>query len=308
MKFWLWLLGAHLLLCLIVFFCARLRVLKFSLQLFPLVLLVPVWGLLIAAVAEWDTRRHKTGTKPIDLEELHLDDYRLLGLQDDESLEAVVPLEEAFHINDAATRRQLMVEILHQDPNQYIQLLQQARLNNDIEVTHYASTAMMEVQREHEIEIQRLEKRLKDNADDPRALDDCLRAYARYIESGLLEDSVLFIQRKRYGELLGQKLERQPNDAPTLYEAIVNDLEQKDYGSASSRLQTALSRWPREETPWLLKIRYCFATGDGRELENTVARLQRQEIYLTAEGREAVRFWKDEAQKGGVTDETVAAV
>lgn len=304
----MWLLAAHLLLCLLVFVCAKLRVCKFSLQLFPMVALIPVWGLLIAAVAEGDTRRHRTGSKQIDLEELHLNDYRLLGMRDDESLGSVVPLEEAFLINDASTRRQLMVEILHQDPNQYIRLLQQARLNDDIEVTHYASTAMMEAQREHEMEVQRVEKRLAENPDDPRALEDCLQTYARYIGSGLLEDSVLFIQRRRYGELLQRKLERRPDDSSALYEAIANDLEQKDFGSASSRLKAAFSRWPQEETPWLLKIRYCFAVGDGQELERTVARLRQQDVYLTAEGRAAIRFWSGETQKDGGTDEEVAAV
>jgi hypothetical protein len=37
-----------------------------------------------------------------------------------------------------------MLDIMREDPAEFIQLLQQARLNDDIEVTHYASTAMME--------------------------------------------------------------------------------------------------------------------------------------------------------------------
>ena len=143
----------HALVCLGVYLCRRAEILKFSSQAFPLVALVPVWGLLAAATAEWNTRRHKSGAKLIDLEDLHINDYRLLGIEEESTQMPVVPLEEAFLINDAATRRRLMVEILRQDPNQYIQLLQQARLNDDIEVTHYASTAMMEVQREYEIDL-----------------------------------------------------------------------------------------------------------------------------------------------------------
>ena len=124
----------HALVCLGIYLCRRAEILKFSSQAFPLVALVPVWGLLAAATAEWNTRRHKSGAKLIDLEDLHINDYRLLGIEEESTQMPVVPLEEAFLINDAATRRRLMVEILRQDPNQYIQLLQQARLNDDIDV------------------------------------------------------------------------------------------------------------------------------------------------------------------------------
>ena len=160
----------HALVCLGVYLCRRAEILKISSQAFPLVALVPVWGLLAAATAEWNTRRHKSGAKLIDLEDLHINDYRLLGIEEESTQMPVVPLEEAFLINDAATRRRLMVEILRQDPNQYIQLLQQARLNDDIEVTHYASTAMMEVQREYEIDLQRCERRLAEEPDSAREI------------------------------------------------------------------------------------------------------------------------------------------
>ena len=282
----------HALICLGIYLCRRAEILKFSSQAFPLVALVPVWGLLAAATAEWNTRRHKSGAKLIDLEDLHINDYRLLGIEEESTQMPVVPLEEAFLINDAATRRRLMVEILRQDPNQYIQLLQQARLNDDIEVTHYASTAMMEVQREYEIDLQRCERRLAEEPDSARALDNCLLALRRYIDSGLLEDSVLGVQRTRYGELLDKKRAGggEP-DRRVWFAAAENRLALRQFGLAAELIDDCLRQWPQDENSWLLQLQYGFLTGDGALIRRTTEEIQRREIYLSAVGREALRFW-----------------
>ena len=128
MKNFLWLyLLVHLLFCLLIYIGIRTRILKFSEQVFPIVLLVPVFGVL-AAVADYNSRFHKLGIRPISLEELHLplEDLRLTRLEGDDRQNAVIPLEEAMSINDAETRRKLMLEILHQNPDEYISLLQEA--------------------------------------------------------------------------------------------------------------------------------------------------------------------------------------
>src|SRR5699024_3027342 len=117
------------------------------------------------------------------------------------------PLEEALSVNDAKTRRQLMLEILHQNPGAYVELLQQARMDDDIEVTHYASTAMMELQRDFEINLQRAEQEYEKQPDQPEKLDRCLYCLRKYIDSGLIEESILFVYRTRYAELLQKKLE-----------------------------------------------------------------------------------------------------
>ena len=283
--------GLHVLVCLGIYLCLRAGVLKFSPQMFPLVVLVPPWGLLAAAAAEWNTRRHKAGVNSIDLDDLHISDYRLLGIEEETSQAPVVPLEEAFLINDAVTRRQLMIEILRQDPNQYIQLLQQARLNDDIEVTHYASTAMMEVQREYEIDLQRCERRLAEEPDSARALDNCLLALKRYIDSGLLEDSVLGVQRMRYGDLLDRKRAVGEPDRRTWFAAAENRLALRQFGLAAELIGGCLAQWPQDENAWLLQLQYGFLTDDGALIRRTAEEIQRREIYLSAAGREALRFW-----------------
>lgn len=93
----------HALICAALYLCVRRRVLKFSEQLMPIIVLVPFAGLGTAVIADYYSRRHLSGTRPMTVEELHLDDddLRLRKLTPDEGENAVIPLEEAMSVNDA---------------------------------------------------------------------------------------------------------------------------------------------------------------------------------------------------------------
>ena len=60
-------------------------------------------------------------------------------------------------------RHSLMLDILHKNPNEYIAILQKARNSDDTEVTHYATTMMMEIQTEYEKKLQQYEKTYKEH-------------------------------------------------------------------------------------------------------------------------------------------------
>lgn len=287
----------HLFLSAIVLFCIKANLLKFSSQLYPLILFIPVWGLCLAFYAEYATRKNLTGSKEISLEELQTDDYRIISIKQDTSSSSVVPLEEAIVINDTDLRRQLMVEILHQDPNQYIRLLQQARSNDDIEVTHYASTAMMEAQRGHELELQKCEKRLAAEPDNVEALDDAILAFKRYINSGLIEETMLKIERTRFTSLLQQKIETSPTYKSTYFDLADNYLELNDFGSALAIIDTILSRWPEDENAWQLKLKYCHTTNNGNLLKTTIHEMEQKNVYLSEDGRKAFEFWRGTAER-----------
>lgn len=173
---WIYLI-IHTVLCILIYIGIRSRFFKFTEQLFPVIVLVPIAGMAACLAADYHSRFHKAGIKPIELEELHLEteDLRLKQIEDDEGGALVIPLEEAMTINDAETRRKLMLDILHQNPQEYIELLQKARLDEDIEVTHYASTAIMEMQRDFELSLQKAEREYEDDRDNSEKLERYLQ-------------------------------------------------------------------------------------------------------------------------------------
>lgn len=63
------------------------------------------------------------------------------------------------------------------------------------------------------------------------------------------------------------------------------------FGLAAELIDDCLRQWPQDENSWLLQLQYGFLTGDGALIRRTTEEIQRREIYLSAVGREALRFW-----------------
>lgn len=281
----------HLISSLVLYILMKTRLINVTPQLFPLFLFLPVSGALMVINAQWCNKHNQAGSKEFDIERLTLldNDYRTIHLVDDESENAIVPLEEAFFLNDAATRRKMMIDILHQDPKQYIALLQRARLNDDIEVTHYASTAIMEVQREYEIEIQRCEHTVQNTPESIIAIEECIEAYKLYIESGLIEDYILSIQRLRYRDILGTRIALPGAERQYYFNAIDNLIELDDLSTAHNVLERTINKWPHDEHTWILQIKYYYKKKDRVMVQSILS--QMQSLYLSPAGRDYISFW-----------------
>lgn len=284
----------HVLFCLLLFYFMRKKRFKVSVHLFPLALFLPFWGWIAVLAAEILTRQGRAGSNQIQLEELRIraDSYRSIYLEDGGEEKSLVPLEEAILINDTSLRRQLMLDILRQDPSRYVELLRQARLGDDVEVTHYASTAMMEIQREYELDLQKNEKYLQDHPHDMRALRSCIDVLKEYIGSGMLEESALFIQRVRYGVLLREWIELVPGEMEAYLEVAKNEIELGNFDEAEKQIENILQNWPDEEQGWVIKLKFCHQTENGRLFCETVEAMRSRKIYLSPPTRELLEFWK----------------
>ena len=289
----------HVILCIVIYLCVRSRILKFSEQLMPIIALVPIAGIGIAIIADYYSRSHKAGTRDMTLEELHLDyeDLRLQQISPEDNENVVIPLEEAMSVNDAKTRRMLMLDILHQDPNQYTELLHHACMDDDIEVSHYASTAVMELQRGYEYAIQKSEKEYGRNPEDVIVRDRYIHDLKKYIKSGLIDENILFVYQHRYADVLKKKIADQPEDMDAVLLAVDNDMELGNYTDAISLSDTAVRKWPHREAVWLTKLKVCERLNDGVGIKAVIAQMKERNVYLTKQGKDTMAFWDRTEEK-----------
>lgn len=198
------------------------------------------------------SRREKT---PFRMEPFRVDDelHRSIRVENREDAASTVPLEEALLLDSAEQRRKLILSVLTDDPVQYYDLLEQARLNDDSEVVHYAATAMAQISKQADaaqLQRQQLERLLKMQlADQPK--------------------------EEQYG--LGCRLAKV-------------QLELAEYAAAEQTLAELTARWPVRETPWLLRLRSAAARKDGAQLARWLAEMERAQVYLSAAGRREVDF------------------
>ena len=282
----------HMLVCLVLSTLVKLGMLPVRGHMLPVMVLVPLWGpllLVLCARGEAFGDALEDGT----LESLLLNDEIRRGMQVQvrEGDAGVVPLEEALIVNDPSDRRRLMLSMLTDDPDAYLAQLQAAKLNDDVEVAHYAATAVAQISKESDLKLQQLERAFKT---DPSAqnLDAYCDYLGEYLASGLAEGRVEQIQRQQYVRLLARRCEREDGAALRIrYATALADAGELD--EAEAVITQLVAEVPDEQEAWMLCLRLAVMRRDGEAVQQVIDAIDNQHVYLSAENREKLAFWRD---------------
>lgn len=282
----------HTLVCLALWTLVKLGMLPVRGHMLPAMVLVPLWGpllLVLCARGEAFGDALEDGT----LESLRLNDEIRRGMQVQvrEGDAGVVPLEEALIVNDPSDRRRLMLSMLTEEPDAYLAQLQAAKLNDDVEVAHYAATAVAQISKESDLKLQQLERAFKT---DPSAqnLDAYCDYLGEYLASGLAEGRVEQIQRQQYARLLARRCEREDGAALRIrYATALADAGELD--EAEAVITQLVAEVPDDQEAWMLCLRLAVMRRDGEGVRQVIDAIDNQHVYLSAENREQLAFWRD---------------
>lgn len=290
----IFLLVIHLIVCIVIYILMRISVLKCTRMVMPLIVLVPVWGLGCLLVLELRARGKQEINEEVGIEKLKINDaiHRSIIMDEDPVEDRVVPLEEALLINDPSTRRELMMEIMYGNPDDYVRQLKGARMNDDTEVVHYAVTALTELQKEYDLKFQELDWEMEKNPKSRDILDRYLELLNRYLASGIPEGSERDLKLRTYSNMLEKKLEEEKDNLMLWKRKAEADLQIGEYELANEEIRKILEKWEKNETGYLLLIQYYSAILNRVGIDKTLALLEKKRIHLSPEGRQTVRFWR----------------
>ena len=255
--------------------------------------LVPLWGPLLVVLLSARSAAFGNDLNDATLETLRINDdmHRSMLVQGREGDDGVVPLEEALIVNDPGDRRRLMLSMLTEDPDAYLAQLQAAKLNDDVEVAHYAATAVAQISKESDLKLQQLERAFKT---DPCShnLDAYCDYLGDYLDSGLAEGRVAQIQRQQYARLLARRCEREDGSALRIrYATALADAGEIDKAEeVASQLVIDASD---EQDVWMLCLRLAVTRRDGQAVRRVIDAIDKQHVYLKAENRERLAFWRE---------------
>ena len=184
-----------------------------------------------------------------------------------------------------------MLSMLTEEPDAYLAQLQAAKLNDDVEVAHYAATAVAQISKESDLKLQQLERAFKT---DPSAqnLAEYYDFLGEYLGSGLAEGRVAQIQRQQYARLLARRCEREDTlELRIRYATALADAGQIDEAQAVTD-QLVLDV-PEEQEVWMLCLRLAVMRRDGDEVHRVIDAIDKQHVYLSAANREELAFWRN---------------
>ena len=185
----------------------------------------------------------------------------------------------------------IMLSMLTDDPDAYLAQLQAAKLNDDVEVAHYAATAVAQISKESDLKLQQLERAFKTDPSTEN-LDAYCDYLGTYLDSGLAEGRVEQIQRQQYARLLARRCEREDGAALRIrYATALADAGELD--EAEAVITQLVAEVPDDQEAWMLCLRLAVMRRDGEGVRQVIDAIDNQHVYLSAENREQLAFWRD---------------
>lgn len=283
--------AVHILVCLLVFIGIKIRVLSVHKYMFFVALLIPLWGVLIVLILHFQIAFDATDSAEIGVEKLKLESelYKSVTV-DEKKADTAIPIEEALLINSASERRSIIMDVLNDNPGDYVEFLQKAGNNDDTEVVHYAVTAMVEISKENDYMLQKLETEYAASPDDMGVLTKYIDFLWDCLSQNLMQGQVEVMNRELFAQLMNKKI-AVDGDIHDYSRLVENELKRKNYDAAGEVITEMSEKWPESEEYILYKLQYLAALGNGREIRDFVKETENSHIYMSSKTKEALAFW-----------------
>lgn len=281
----------HLVVCVSVFIGMSSGVLDLPKYMFIITVLLPFWGLVIVAVLH-----RQMGFDPNDSAKLGTDDLKLESeyyrsvIRDEKGSGTTVPIEEALIINSAREKRVIIMDVLNENPREYIEFLQKAGNNDDTEVVHYAVTAMVEISKENDYTLQKLESEHLANPTDVGVLTEYCDFLWGCLSQNLMQGQVEVMNRELFSQLVNKRM-LLCDDIEDYSRLVQNELKRKNLDAAGEVIGKMQKKWPHSEEYILLNVQYLASLNKGSEISEFIDKVNNSQIYLSSKAKEALAFW-----------------
>ena len=214
----------------------------------------------------------------------------------------VVPLNDAFLVEDKLQKRHFFTESIKQSLVDNQQILRMAMHDKDREIAYYAVSMLTSRMENLEGELfDRESKVLKgEQQEDLPLLKEYAGLLKEYMGNKNFIDHVTWRKKQEIYVAILDRLTRLMEDNKIYFREEVEQLLQlPDYPGAEQVCEDFLSRYPRDEEPYLSFIALYVAWKKPDKLQECLRRLKALPIELSPEALRVIRFWDKGAARDG---------
>ena len=288
------LLAVHLVISALVFLGIQFHILKVHKYMFFVALLVPFWGVLTVLILHFQIFFRADDSIDVDVEKLKLESelYRSVTVDEKKIAANTVPIEEALVVNSAKERRTIIMDVLNDNPKEYIQFLQKAGNNEDTEVVHYAVTAMVEISKGKDYKLQEFERQHFLEPENIAVLAQYTDFLWSCLSQNLMQGQVEVLNRELFSVLMEKKLALETGSVTDFRRVVENELRRKNYTQAAEFLRMMQTFYPDREEYYLSRLDYLASLGRGEEIKQLIQEINKKHIYLSSSTKGVLAFWE----------------
>ena len=227
--------------------------------------------------------------------EFHPDDLHRLQQPDVQNESDRIPMAEALTVSDREYRRRMVMQLLNvEDPLAYLPVLRQALGNEDGETSHYASVAIMELQRKVQQQLDEAQDRWRQNHRDEEACTRWEELLYRVLQTDLYDAFGRQRLWEQYRMLSDRMLRAEQPSAACLHHRIRAELDRGRHARARQLCDRYLALYPHSEEAVQDQMTLCVQAKEGRALHDFLHTLRRRPVLLTAQTLTLVRAFRKE--------------
>lgn len=251
--------------------------------------LIPIFGPLCFVLLK---HTHAKQTNMVTPDKV-TDKSHSFGFQQMEQDNEIIAIEEAMLLNSPQEQRRLVKKILREENlEDYLSVLQSDLLYSDVEVTHYATVALVEIQNNYEKTLQVLRQQHHDDPNDQKILIELTGQLSNYIESGLPDGNLLTIYREEYSAYLTKICSKETISIDFFEKIIRNYLEMQNFKQANKWLLKMEERFPKIESVQVLKFEYFVQVHNSQEMNNTLELIENQNKPISKNAQNKLELWQ----------------
>lgn len=203
---------------------------------------------------------------------------------------SVVPLEDALILDSPVQRRGLILNVLNDEPADYLDVLKEAQQNDDGEVVHYATTALAEQFSVADRNLQAAEKAYQEAPESLDVVKALAKVLREYISLGSAQGAAARLRKEEYAHLLEQLL-RSEFCLKNAAELCRVYLDLRSHSSAARVLELMEANWPCSEELFTLSLEYAWIENNQAMVRELLARARKGDFLLTNAARERFSLW-----------------
>lgn len=293
-------LGCHLVIVVSFFLVAKMKTIQLDFYLKSLIVFLPLIGA-VSAFYIFKDRKSRFVDGELAFEKVIpwlIDDtvkQNQLNSKDNVMLDItnIVPFQEALLLNNSGIKRGLIIDVIFNSPDQFVPLLRQARLNEDIEVVHYATTILSELTAkydEHLHQLKQYAKKKTESLDRRHKYADFLN---HYIESEIAEGHYDLTLKQAY---INEVEDLLAGDFPVkkLHLLTLAEIYQSlgDFVSLERLLTKLFELFPDDQDIWMLKLDTIVLKKSSSDLKRFWQDLEQNHVYFSVENKAKLAFWQ----------------
>ena len=227
--------------------------------------------------------------KDDELDEINND----VMLYTDDSIEKdtrdVIPLEEAMILNSDFVKKKQIKRVFESNELENLDFLKVAVKDTDIEVAHYASAAMLDIESKLSIEMQECKENYEKNPNNMKLLNKYINSIEKYLDSNLIEEHY----EKKYINLYIESLEKllSKEDNKEKYIKIIDALIKIENFEKAKKYSVEFSQKYECEESYIKELKLNYILKNKDEINNIIKRIKKSSVDLSRNGINILRFW-----------------